>query len=569
MKSCVVFLFLFVQVFAQTSIKQKITDELKKQNIKPAFIGDNKIQIVYPNGKMLTKSLEYPVPNAANKVAIDSSGIDARTLDTSLYSSKYHFWQEVPLSSQNSAAPVIGDINKNGKPELYGEEKNYYTEYTPTTVYELSTDNIFNKVFQYPDSMVDPISIVDLNKDDNNEIVLSSNCDITGKIFNKLSNESLATQYYTSFGRYKKPVRNPLFYDFDKNGRMDVAYWSDRDVCIDEYNPTTQKFDSVFTYRPVMSSDGDFSVGDFDMNGKTDILFGDVNDDAFIIEAEGEHQYQAVWTSKVKTYNAYLNFTTNDIDSNGKPEFWVIGDAYFSGLGITRCTCFESDGNNSYHPVAQLDIIGIFSFFAGNCFAKDIDGDGKQEIFICLDQTVLIFKFTGSPNHHKYSLIFAKQNEMANQNSVYYGATLYDLLNNGGNELIVNMDQVIGEVMTGGLRLFSRIYKLDSLTGVKPEHKTIPDATELFQNYPNPFNPSTIIKYQIPKAEHVTVKIYDILGRGVAVLVDKYQIAGEHSVQFSSDRQQTTDHRQLSSGIYFYQLKAGDYISIKKMVLLK
>ncbi|MCL5029496.1 MAG: T9SS type A sorting domain-containing protein [Bacteroidetes bacterium] len=95
----------------------------------------------------------------------------------------------------------------------------------------------------------------------------------------------------------------------------------------------------------------------------------------------------------------------------------------------------------------------------------------------------------------------------------------------------------------------------------------------LEQNYPNPFNPTTTIKYSIPSARSpllggaggglVTLKVFDILGREVATLVNEYQTAGEYSVQF------TTANNQLPSGVYFYQLKVGDYLSIKKMIILK
>ena len=85
----------------------------------------------------------------------------------------------------------------------------------------------------------------------------------------------------------------------------------------------------------------------------------------------------------------------------------------------------------------------------------------------------------------------------------------------------------------------------------------------LFQNYPNPFNPSTIISYQLPKAGNVTLKVYDVLGREVATLVDEYRNAGSYNVQF------TMNNVQLSSGIYFYQLKACDFVETKKMLLIK
>ncbi len=107
-------------------------------------------------------------------------------------------------------------------------------------------------------------------------------------------------------------------------------------------------------------------------------------------------------------------------------------------------------------------------------------------------------------------------------------------------------------------------------TDVNDKKNNVPDKYSLYQNYPNPFNPSTMIKYQIPKSGLVQLKVYDILGREVAAIVNEFQTEGEHSVRFSVDNiQQTTDHEQLSSGVYFYQLKAGDYTAIRKMVLLK
>ena len=83
----------------------------------------------------------------------------------------------------------------------------------------------------------------------------------------------------------------------------------------------------------------------------------------------------------------------------------------------------------------------------------------------------------------------------------------------------------------------------------------------LDQNYPNPFNPATTISYQIPKDGRVTIKIYDIVGREVATLVDEARSAGQYAVKF--------DASHLSSGIYFYSIKSGDYTAVKKMSLIK
>jgi len=95
----------------------------------------------------------------------------------------------------------------------------------------------------------------------------------------------------------------------------------------------------------------------------------------------------------------------------------------------------------------------------------------------------------------------------------------------------------------------------------------VPLEFSLEQNYPNPFNPSTKINYSIPVNSFVQLKIYDLLGREVAILVNEEKQAGVYEVEFNS--QQTTDNKQLPSGVYYYQLKAGEFIQTRKMLLLK
>ena len=95
----------------------------------------------------------------------------------------------------------------------------------------------------------------------------------------------------------------------------------------------------------------------------------------------------------------------------------------------------------------------------------------------------------------------------------------------------------------------------------------LPANYDLSQNYPNPFNPSTVINYSLPQNSIVTLKVYDVLGREVATLVNQEQRAGSYKVQFGN--QNLTETRQISSGIYFYRLIAGSYVQTKKMLLLK
>lgn len=95
------------------------------------------------------------------------------------------------------------------------------------------------------------------------------------------------------------------------------------------------------------------------------------------------------------------------------------------------------------------------------------------------------------------------------------------------------------------------------------EQKDLPLSFELKQNYPNPFNPFTIINYQLPTAGYVLLKIYDLIGRELAVLVNEYRPAGTYNSQF------LLGNSQLPSGVYFYQLKVGNFVQTKKMMLIK
>ncbi len=97
-------------------------------------------------------------------------------------------------------------------------------------------------------------------------------------------------------------------------------------------------------------------------------------------------------------------------------------------------------------------------------------------------------------------------------------------------------------------------------TAVTPISSTV-KSFELKQNYPNPFNPTTNINFSIPKGQNVSLKVYDMMGREVANLVNEFLKAGEYRADFSG--------ANLSSGVYYYALKTDEFTSTKSMVLVK
>jgi hypothetical protein len=110
-------------------------------------------------------------------------------------------------------------------------------------------------------------------------------------------------------------------------------------------------------------------------------------------------------------------------------------------------------------------------------------------------------------------------------------------------------------------------YERGAATGVKDARSvTLPAHYALLQNYPNPFNPETVIPCQLPEAGYVVIKIYNMLGQEVRTLVDGRMLAGNHKVQWNG-RDETG--RQLDSGVYFIQLRAGNVALTRKIMLLK
>ncbi len=106
-----------------------------------------------------------------------------------------------------------------------------------------------------------------------------------------------------------------------------------------------------------------------------------------------------------------------------------------------------------------------------------------------------------------------------------------------------------------------QIFKYHDIVGIDPNNTSVPQNFSLMQNYPNPFNPTTNIRYSIPVASQVSIKIYDALGNEVRTLVNEYRSVGNNVESFSASN--------LASGIYFYTLRAGDYVQTKKMALIK
>ena len=126
------------------------------------------------------------------------------------------------------------------------------------------------------------------------------------------------------------------------------------------------------------------------------------------------------------------------------------------------------------------------------------------------------------------------------------------------NSIVIKQSR-IGE--KGGQLYFDKAMTNSSVTDIPEISLGLPKSISLEQNYPNPFNPSTTISYSISKSDFVTLKVYDLLGRNIENLVQEYKSAGFYNVSF--------DASDFSSGVYYYTLQVGSFITTKKMIVMK
>jgi hypothetical protein len=111
-------------------------------------------------------------------------------------------------------------------------------------------------------------------------------------------------------------------------------------------------------------------------------------------------------------------------------------------------------------------------------------------------------------------------------------------------------------------------YYSQFVTGIQ-DKSVQPNEFVLHQNYPNPFNPSTVISWQLAVGSHVSLKIFDVLGNEIATLVNEEQPVGRYSIKFNTTNNNQLTTNSLPSGVYFYQLRAGNFVQTKKIIVLK
>jgi uncharacterized delta-60 repeat protein len=287
-------------------------------------------------------------------------------------------------------------------------------------------------------------------------------------------------------------------------------------------------------------NDRDFCVVRYNLDGTLDNTFGtsgivttpigDSYDEAYAVDIQANGKIVAAGNSNNGNDDDFALIRYN---SNGSL------DSTFGASGIvTTQVGGSNDEISSIAIQSNGKILAAGNFYSEKTFSEDIallryNSDGTLDTEFG-DNGIITASGLRSDD---YATALAVQKD---------GGIVIAGTNNWNNYRVFNLTRYLG----------------DPVTGVKKKgYGEIPDALTLQQNYPNPFNPSTTIKYDIPRQAHVTLKVYNILGEEVAVLVNGERQPGSYEVKFDGGR--------LSSGIYLYSIKTGNKIITKKMILLK
>lgn len=292
------------------------------------------------------------------------------------------------------------------------------------------------------------------------------------------------------------------------------------------------------------------------------------------VQWEGMYSSTSPEISVVLTGNGYLTAVF-------EPAELTVTSVVINEINYRSAAVFDTeDWVELYNPADDSVDISGWKFHDDNIanqfvFPNGTILAGKDYLVICRDTSKfrLLYpehtKIIGNINFGLSSdgdVIFLKD---ASENIVddvtYSSSGIWPTQPNGNGPTLslVNpeLDNSIAESWRASGMYGTPGYLNDIYTKIENDENLIPQEFILYQNYPNPFNPVTKISWQSPVNSHQSLKVYDVLGNEVALLVDEFKPAGSYEIEF--------DAINLSSGVYFYQLQAGSFVETRKMILLK
>ncbi len=555
-----------VTVLAQTS--DDIVDKMQKFDLK---INQKKYFLdKFKNKYSVQQRYRFPGENIpilkTQHYIVDSTVIDPYLIDTINFKFNYKFWGKFDFTNwyRFLGNMQFGDYNKNGRTEIFAYQSNPQ-KIGPVKVFEIDSTKKLKVIFTYPDSVVCPQAQYDIDNDGYKDVVLNTNGSRGIFVYSSSDTNPLPNVQKLLFSyNPDRQVTNIMFNDFDGNGKADLLFTVNTDtggVKIYEYDKSINNFIPIFSQLPDNSWAG-YTIGDFDLDGKKEIVYSTTYGLVHIVECEGEHKYSHIFSFQTELTNAYHQFKTNDIDGNGKPEFWIGGNDFSIPFSY-KLICFEADSDNTYSPKKSIIFLNSFGYPNRKISSVDIDGDGKEEIFVGLDNHLYLLSY--SKMSSKFKSIFYKRIPFNDADNEIEDVNFYDLFNTGSKDMLVSILRAFGNNPGDPYEEKTEIYRIERTSEVV-DKETARQKFELKQNYPNPFNPTTTIWFSLSKESFISINVTDILGRRIKTLVnDKYK-DGNYQIDWDGKNDSGV---MMNSGVYFISLQSNTIRKTIKTMLLK
>lgn len=499
---------------------------------------------------------------------VDTTIINMWEIDTTRYSSKFTFWQRVEINNDNVfTPPFVDDLNRNGRPEIYGKHHSSFLGMNggPVEVYERNENGLFAPLYAYSDSATLSVKEMgEIHGSGEKEIFMNYyNDTIPQYVVYRSDSIGVLPTTFDFFFYYETTLQidNPTLSDFDNNGITDVAFivgW--KKIIVSEFRDSINNFANVFEYENLDETFYGFAIGDIDSDEKTELISGSGLGKLISIEAVRGNYYELIWQDDFSIYNAYMKTTTEDIDENGKPEFWIGGQDFVEG--ITRLECYEATGDNSYEPVATIELRYINSLYTNYLQSNDLDGDGKEELIVSIANVILILKFIGSVNKHQYEILYVKIGEATEPTAEFQPLTIADLDGDGKIDILLPFDKY----ENGQYIDFSHILKQNGTMGVEDLNTHQASFNVYIKSYPVPFNSTSSVRFSIVKEGTAKIKVYNSLGKEIKTLLEEQLSPGEYNIQWEARDEYGAP---LPSGIYFISLQTENVLKTTKTILLK
>ncbi|NIT59047.1 MAG: hypothetical protein GWN00_23340, partial [Aliifodinibius sp.] len=334
-----------------------------------------------------------------SKLSPDVQVIDLINADTTQYNWKYNRDRVIPVGSLSGYPMTIGDFNDNDMLDLAGSYKvPQQLTLADVAIAELEDDSSFAIKKIYTDSVTTSFAFTDVDNDSFGELNLNIRQGLNNYEASRSDSFPNIFNFFYRMWEISNRVGSETFGDFDSDGISDVLYVGDdslppwgQKVYVAEYRFTTNQFERTFRHPP--SPDwrvSGFRVGDFDNDGFTEFVTGSVFGDVYGFENTGNNSYQQVFYDTVSTPNAYLAGSTNDIDGNGKIEFFLGGSSFYNGIPASRVYWFEANGNNTYQKMRSFFLLGTDVLGTTELFIHDVNQDGIDDLVFSFSFTVVI-----------------------------------------------------------------------------------------------------------------------------------------------------------------------------------